>query len=79
MQEYEKIVELLDEYVKADEIHPDDNFKSDLDMSSFEIIGFTTDVKNTFGVELKVNDFINNPTVGEMAQHIDSLINKNQI
>lgn len=77
MQEYEKIVEILDEYVKADEIHPDDNFKSDLDMSSFEIIGFTTDVKNTFGVELKANDFINNPTVGEMAQHIASLINNN--
>ncbi len=77
MQEYEKIVELLDEYVKADEIHPDDNFKSDLDMSSFEIIGFTTEIKNTFGVELKADDFINNPTVGEMAQHIASLINNN--
>lgn len=75
MQEYEKIVEILDEYVKADEIHPDDNFKTDLDMSSFEIIGFTTDVKNEFGVELKVDDFLNNPTVIEMAEYIASVKN----
>ena len=72
MQEYEKIVEILDEYVRVDEIHPNDNFKSDLDMSSFELIGFATDVKNTFGVELRVDDFINNPTVIKMAQHIVS-------
>ncbi len=74
MQEYEKIVEILDEYVRVDTINPDDNFKSDLDMSSFELIGFATDVRNTFGVELKVDDFFNNPTVIEMAQHIASEI-----
>ncbi len=77
MQEYEKIVEILDEYVRADEINPNDNFKSDLDMSSFELIGFATDVKNTFGVELKVDDFLNNPTVIEMAQHIVKEMKKN--
>ena len=48
MQEYEKIVEILDEYVRADEIKPNDNFKSDLDMSSFELIGFAGDVKDIF-------------------------------
>ncbi len=73
MKEYELIVELLDEYVKTDEIHPDDNFKSDLDMSSFEIIGFTTDVKRELGVALKIEDFLNNPTVIEMAEYIASV------
>ena len=76
MQEYEKIVEILDEYVRVDEIHPDDNFKSDLDMSSFEIIGFATEVRDTFGVELKIDDFLNNPTVIKMAEHIASVRTK---
>lgn len=73
---YEKVVEILDEYVKADEIHPDDNFKFDLDMSSFELLGFATDVRDTFGVQLKVDDFLNNQTVDEMAKHIASLMKK---
>lgn len=76
MQEYEKIVEILDEYVKDDNIHPDDNFKSDLDMSSFELIGFATDVRDVFGVALNVDDFINNPTVIKMAEYIKSVRTK---
>ena len=76
MQEYEKIVEILDEYVKVDNIHPDDNFKSDLDMRSFELIGFATDVRDVFGVALNVDDFINNPTVIKMAEYIKSVRTK---
>ncbi len=70
MQEYDVIVEILDEYVKVSEIHPEDNFKSDLDMSSFELIGFASDVKESFGVDLRIEDFIDNPTVIQMAEHI---------
>ncbi len=77
MEEYEKIVEILDEYVKVDEINPDDNFKTDLDMSSFELIGFATDVRDTFGVQLTVEAFINNPTVIKMTQYIVSEMKKN--
>ena len=77
MQEYEKIVEILDDYVKADEIKPNDNFKSDLDMSSFELIGFAGDVKDIFGVQLSGDVFLNNPTVIEMAQHIVTESRKN--
>ena len=76
MQIYEKIVELLDVYVRADEIHPEDNFKSDLDLSSFELIGFATDVKENFGVPLRVEDFYDNPTVAEMARFIEENITK---
>ncbi len=77
MQEYERIVKILDEYVKVDVINPEDNFKSDLDMSSFELIGFATDVKDEFGVDLRVEDFINNPTVIQMAEHITKIVNNN--
>ena len=45
-------------------------------MSSFEIIGFVTEVRDTFGVELKIDDFLNNPTVIEMAEHIASVRTK---
>ena len=77
MPEYEKIVEILDEYVKADEINPDDNFKTDLDMSSFDLIGFSTDVRDAFGVQLTVEAFIDNPTVIQMTQYIVSEMKKN--
>ena len=77
MPEYEKIVEILDEYVKADEINPDDNFKTDLDMSSFDLIGFATDVRDEFGVQLTVEAFIDNPTVIQMTQYIVSEMKKN--
>ena len=39
-------------------------------MSSFDIMCLVTDVKATFGVQLKATDFINYKTVGEMAQNI---------
>ncbi len=77
MPEYEKIVEILDEYVKSDEINPDDNFKTDLDMSSFDLIGFATDVRDTFGIQLTVEAFIDNPTVIQMTQYIVSEMKKN--
>jgi hypothetical protein len=33
------------------------------------------DIREEFNVELTVSDFINNKTVGQMAQHISSIIN----
>ena len=42
-------------------------------MSSFDTMCFVTDVKTVFGVDLKVKDFIEHKTVGEMAEYIASL------
>ena len=72
MSAFEKLVELLENYVEADEITGEDNFKLDLGMSSFDTICLVSDIKNEFGVELKAVDFVNNKTVGEMAKYIDT-------
>ena len=59
--------------MEADEIKSEDNFKLDLGMSSFDSMCMVNDIKSEFGVELKAVDFVNNKTVGEMADYIDSV------
>ena len=73
MQTFERLVQILEEYVEVDEIKAEDNFKLDLGMSSFDTMCMVNDIKKEFGVELKANDFVNNKTVGEMAKHIESI------
>ncbi len=59
--------------MEADEIKSEDNFKSDLGLSSFDTMCLINDVKSELGVELKAADFVKNKTVGEMAEYIGSL------
>ena len=59
--------------MEVDEIKAEDNFKLGLGMSSFDTMCMVNDIKNEFGVELKAVDFLNNKTVGEMADYIASL------
>ncbi|MBQ3127730.1 MAG: acyl carrier protein [Oscillospiraceae bacterium] len=73
MQTFERLVQILEEYVEADEIKAEDSFKLDLGMSSFDTMCMVNDIKSEFGVELKANDFVNNKTVGEMAKYIESI------
>ena len=60
--------------MEADEIKNEDNFKSDLGMSSFDTMCMVADIKTTFGVELTAADFINNKTVGQMAEYLSTLM-----
>lgn len=60
--------------MEADEIKSEDNFKSDLGMSSFDTMCMVADIKTTFGVELTAADFINNKTVGQMAEYLSTLM-----
>ena len=73
MQTFERLVQILEEYVEVDEIKAEDNFKLDLGMSSFDTMCMVNDIKSEFGVELKAVDFVNNKTVGEMANYIESI------
>ena len=73
MQTFERLVQILEEYVEVDEIKAEDNFKLDLGMSSFDSMCMVNDIKSEFGVELKAVDFVNNKTVGEMADYIESI------
>ena len=68
----EKIVDLLLNYVEPDdEITADTNIKTELGMSSFDLICFADDVNATFGVQLTAEDFRNNRTVGALADFIE--------
>ena len=73
MQSLEKLIRILENYVEADEIKAEDNFKLDLGMSSFDTMCLVGDIQNEFGVELKAVDFLNNKTVGEMAAYLEKI------
>ena len=73
MSEIEKLIEILENYVEADEIKSEDNFKSDLGMSSFDTMCLINDIKSELGVTLKAKDFVEHKTVGAMAEFISSL------
>ena len=69
----EKLTQILENYVEADEIKSEDNFKSDLGLSSFDTMCLITDVEVALGVKLKPTDFVAYKTVGEMVDYIATL------
>ena len=73
MQTFERLVQILEEYVEVDEIKAEDNFKLDLGMSSFDTMCLANDIEDTFGVSLKAADFVNNKTVGDMASYLNKV------
>ena len=74
MQTLERLIGIIENYVEADEIKTEDNFKLDLGMSSFDTVCMVSDIQSEFGVELTAADFINNKTVGAMAEYIKTLL-----
>ena len=75
MQTLEKLIDILENYVEADEIKTEDNFKLDLGMSSFDTVCLAEDIKTAFGVTLTAADFIKHKTVGAMAEHLQAVGN----
>ena len=74
MQILEKLIEIIENYVEADEIKSEDNFKLDLGMSSFDTMCMVAEIESTLGVKLAATDFIKHKTVGEMAKYIATLL-----
>ena len=74
MQSFERLVEIIENYVEADEIKAEDNFKLDLGMSSFDTMCMVAEIESTLGIKLTAADFIKNKTVGEMANYIETLL-----
>ena len=70
---YEQLIEILENYVEADEIKSEDNFKSDLGLSSFDTMCLINDLKSEYGVELQAKDFVDYKTVGKMVEYISSM------
>ncbi len=72
-EKMEKLIELVENYVEADDISASSSFKGDLGMSSFDTMCLITDIEVEIGVKLKPTDFVAHKTVGEMADYIASL------
>ena len=74
MQTIEKLIEIIENYVEADEIKSEDSFKLDLGMSSFDTMCMVAEIESTMGVKLTAADFVKYKTVGEMAKYIATLV-----
>ncbi len=67
----EKIVDIILNYVEPDdEITPDTRIKSELGMSSFDLVCFGDDLYDEFGVKIGADDFRRCNTVGKLAAYI---------
>lgn len=72
---FEEIKDMFLNYVEPDdEITPDTRIKSQLRMSSFDLICFADDINTVYGVKLTAEDFRNNRTVGALAEFVKSNI-----
>ena len=59
--------------VAEEEITAASGFKTDLALSSFDIACIMDEIEEAMGVRIEIKDFVNNKTVGEMAEYIASL------
>lgn len=69
----EKIIDMLLNYVEPDdEITAETNIKTQLGMTSFDLICFGDDLYNEFGVRLTADNFRSCITVGALANFIEN-------
>lgn len=68
-----RLIEIIENYVENDEITDSSSFKSNLNLSSLDIMCIIIDVEVYLGVRLKPTDFIAHKTVGEMFDFIKTL------
>lgn len=68
----EELIKVLENYTE-EEITAASGFKTDLALSSFDIACIIDEIEETMGVRIEIKDFVNNKTVGEMAEYIVSL------
>lgn len=70
---FKKLREMILEYVETEEeITLDSNLKSDLDMTSFDIVCLCSDVESTFDVKISSKDSRELVNVGKMVQFLES-------
>ena len=69
----EKLIEILENYVEADEINENTELKNEISLSSIDIVCIKNDIEVAFSVKMNAKDFIKHKTVGDMAEYIKSL------
>lgn len=68
--EYQLIKEYLIQQKERHDIFPTDHLELDLGMDSLDKVSFQAWLKNTFGVDLQEDHFINLPTVKQISDYI---------
>lgn len=66
----DKLIEILNNYVEADEITATSEFRKDLGLASFDTVCVINEIKATLGIECTPADFVRYSTVGEFSNNI---------
>lgn len=69
----EELIKVLENYTEEEVIERSTSFKTDLALSSFDIVCMIDEIEAATGVRIEIKDFVTYKTVGEMADYIASL------
>ena len=68
---FEQIVNLILEYVEpTEEITEDSGLRSDIELSSFDLVCISADIEGVFGVVIDAEDMRDCDTVGNLMKRI---------
>ncbi len=70
----EKLINIIENYVEAENITENSNFKRDLGLASFDTVCMIAEIKNTLDINLKPEDFLRCKTVGKLWEYIETLL-----
>ncbi len=73
---YEKIIDILKEYVNidADKINDDTDLKGDLGLNSLQMVNMAVAIEDEFDIEISDRDASDVETVGDVKRLIESLM-----
>lgn len=69
----EQLLKIIENYVEADEITAESNFRKDLGLASFDTVCMISDIRKTMGISLKPEDFVRCKTVGNLWEYIRTI------
>ena len=78
IEEYEIVKKFLIE-LKGTSVYPGDHLEIDLGLDSLDRVTFQVFLNETFGLNVKDEDFINYPTVEKLAEHISKTKTKTDL
>ena len=69
----EELIRVLENYTE-EEITEASRFKTDLGLSSFDVVCMIDEIEDETGVRIDIKDFVNYKTVGEMAKYLQEVV-----
>ena len=69
----EQIAEIITNYIdiEPEEVKPEASLRSDLGMSSLDMINMAVEIEDAFEISLPNNDILNISTVDELIKYIE--------